>query len=127
MIIGNLYSETKSYSKRTYRGVSYKGIMKEYYNYLFVLKVNSIQEHYVVAKRVRGELEELEAYCPCYKCTALVINPLKYLWCIHCTRCLKAGPGFADPCYIEKAQYIKEHGPPPQPKYFEMLQRTKTT
>lgn len=100
------YSETKSYSKRTYQA-AYKSIMREYHNYLCILNTDVGDEYYVVAKRVRSELEALEPYCPCTTCAASVINPLKYVWCPHCTRCIKAGPGFANPEYITKAKEVK--------------------
>lgn len=101
------YAENKAYSKRRYHA-SYKGLMKEYVNYLCVLNDGEgTEEFFVVAKRIRTELEELEPYCPCDKCTAALLNPFKYIWCVHCTKCIKAGSGFASPEYIERARALK--------------------
>jgi hypothetical protein len=96
------YSEIKSYSKRPY-SAAYKGIMREYHN------LNSEQgdELYVISKRIRSELETYEEFCTCITCSAFFLNPLKYLWCPHCTQCIKAGPGFAKKEYIEKAIQLK--------------------
>lgn len=102
------YSESKSYSKRTYQA-AYKGIMKEYNNYLCVMQdADETEKYYVVAKRIRSKLETLEPYCTCLTCSSSIFNPLKYIWCAHCTRCIKAGTGFADPQYIEKAESLKK-------------------
>lgn len=101
------YSETKSYSKRTYQA-AYKGTMREYHNYLCILNSEQGDEYYVIAKRVRSELEQLEPYCTCSRCISSFLNPLKYLWCHNCTRCIKAGPGFANPEYVIKAKELKE-------------------
>lgn len=128
------YSESKSYSKRPYRN-AHNGIMKDYVNYLCIMEVKPEQygddynqsdhreEYYVLAKRVPNELTALEPYCTCTKCACSVINPLKYLWCSNCTRCLKAGPGFADPKYIQKAKELKgiKKMVPPYMKYFEEI------
>lgn len=111
------YSESKSYSKRPYRS-AHNGIMKDYVNYLCVMEVKNDpndeydlrdhrEEYYVLAKRIPNELTSLEPFCTCTKCASSIINPLKYLWCSNCTRCIKAGPGFADPKYIEKAKQLK--------------------
>jgi hypothetical protein len=105
-----IYSETKSYSKRTYQA-AYKGVMREYHNYLFVLNIDDNQEneeYYVIAKRLRNELELLEPYCTCTTCSACSLNPLKYVWCPICTQCIKAGKGFAKNDYIIKAREIKQ-------------------
>jgi hypothetical protein len=129
------YSETKSYSKRPYRN-AHNGIMKDYVNYLCVMEIKNDpvndpideydgrpvrEEYYVLAKRIPNELTALEPYCTCTKCASSIINPLKYLWCSNCTRCLKAGPGFADPKYIQKAQELKTQKKiiPSYMKYFE--------
>lgn len=101
------YSETKSYSKRPY-AAAYKGIMREYHNYLCILNGEQGEEFYVISKRVRSELEALEKFCTCTTCSASVLNPLKYLWCPHCTQCIKAGLGFAKKEYIEKAIQLKK-------------------
>ena len=101
-----LYSETKSYSRRIYQA-AYKGVMRDYNNYLCILNSDQGEEYYVVAKRIRNELESLESYCTCSTCSASFFNPLKYIWCPHCTKCIKAGMGFADPLYIEKARALK--------------------
>jgi len=104
------YSETKSYSKRSYHA-AYKGIMREYKNYLCMFTDDNSElvagDYYVVAKHVLSELELLEPYCTCFRCIFSVINPIKYLWCAHCTKCIKAGPGFADEKYITKARELK--------------------
>lgn len=102
-----IYSETKSYSKRTYQA-AYKGIMREYHNYLCILNSDDGEEFYVVAKRVRSELEQLEPYCRCLRCVSSVFNPMKYIWCDYCTKCIKAGPGFTKPEYITQAKQLKE-------------------
>jgi hypothetical protein len=101
------YDENKSYSKRPYQD-TYKGILREYHNYLYILNDNNEKAYYVVAKRIRSELKKLEPYCTCLKCQASYFNPLRYIWCAHCTKCLKAGRGFADKSYIEKAQQLKD-------------------
>lgn len=101
------YSETKSYSKRPYQA-AYKGIMKEYQNHLFILHTDDDEEYFVVARRIKSELEHLEPYCQCSRCLASIINPLKYLWCPYCTHCIKSGPGFAKIEYINKARELKE-------------------
>jgi len=100
-----VYSETKSYSKRSYQA-AYTGRMREYHNYLCILRENDDDQYYVIAKRIRTELELLEPYCTCIKCTSSVINPLKYIWCDHCTKCIKAGYGFASQEYIDEAKRI---------------------
>lgn len=119
------YCETKSYSKRTYQA-AYKGMMREYHNYLCILNSEEGEEYYVVAKRVRSELEQLEPYCTCTTCSASLINPLKYIWCPHCTKCIKAGPGFANPEYIAKAKELKDLSSKAVPsKYGKYFQGTK--
>lgn len=103
------YSESTIYSKRTYQA-AYKGIMRDYNNYLCILEseVEDSTEYYVVAKRARNELEELEPYCPCITCSSSRCNPLKYLWCPVCTHCIRSGKGFANKDYIERAKISKE-------------------
>lgn len=108
------YSETKSYSKRSYTA-GYKGVLKEYKSYLCILSSEDTdesedskkEEYYVVAIRMRTELETLEKWCTCTTCSASYINPLKYLWCPFCTKCIKAGAGFADPMLITRARQLK--------------------
>jgi hypothetical protein len=100
------YSETKSYSRRVYQA-AYKGMMKEYQNFLIIFEDDDKEEYYVVAKRIRNELELLEPYCQCCRCVCSTLNPLKYLWCPHCTSCIKSGPGFAKQEYIDKARELK--------------------
>jgi len=120
-----LYSETKSYSKRIYQA-PYKGIMKDYRNYLCILNSEKGEEYYVVSKRVRNELETLEPYCTCFSCSSFILNPLKYIWCPHCTKCIKSGVGFAKPEYIEKARLLKsekeQRKHTPIPKYRKHFQ-----
>lgn len=99
-----IYSEDKSYSKRSYQA-AHKGIMKEYYNYLCILSEEEMETYYVVAKRVRNELELLEPFCTCTNCSSYF---LKHLWCSHCVRCIKSGSGFANPEYITKAKKLKD-------------------
>jgi len=101
------YSENKSYSKRIYQA-AYKGVMREYHNYLCILNGEEGDEYYVIAKRLRNELEALEPYCTCAKCISSFLNPMKYIWCDFCTKCIKAGPGFAKEEYIRKAKELKE-------------------
>lgn len=121
------YSETKSYSKRIYQA-AYKGVMKDYNNFLCILNSEEGEEYYVVAKRIRNELESLESYCTCSTCSAFILNPLKYIWCPHCTKCIKAGVGFAHPDYVEKARILKaqkeQRKQVPVPKYRKYLQNT---
>ena len=125
-----VYSETKSYSKRTYQA-AYKGVMKDYNNYLCILNGEQGEEYYVVAKRIRNELESLEPYCTCFLCICSSLNPLKYIWCPHCTKCIKAGVGFAHPDYIEKARKLKaekeQRKQVPVSKYRKYLQNTSWT
>ena len=122
-----VYSETKSYSKRTYQA-AYKGVMKEYNNYLCILNSDQGEEYYVVAKRIRSELESLEPYCTCSTCSASILNPMKYIWCPHCTRCIKAGIGFANAEYVDKARQLKSQKEQlkqsPVPKYRKFFQTT---
>lgn len=101
-----LYSESKSYSRRSYQA-AYKGVMKNYHNYICIIDDCGNEEYYVVAKHIRSELENLEPFCQCNLCSASVINPLKYIWCPHCTGCIKAGPGFANTKFIEQAKALK--------------------
>lgn len=101
-----VYSETKPYSKRIYQA-AYKGVMRDYNNYLCVMNTQDGEEHYVLAKRVKNELEDLEPYCPCLTCNASRLNPLKYIWCPICTQCIKAGNGYAKPEYIATAKNLK--------------------
>lgn len=100
------YSESKSYSKRIYQA-AYKGVMREYHNYLCVLNTEQGEDYYVIAKRVHNELESLQEYCTCSRCIALPINPMKYIWCPHCTNCIQSGIGFAKQEYIDRAKQLK--------------------
>jgi len=105
------YSESKVYSKRPYMA-AYKGLLREYVYYLCVISstengANS-ERHYVVAKKIKSELEALEPFCSCLRCVASNINPLKYVWCPHCTGCIKAGAGFAKAEYIALAKQRKD-------------------
>lgn len=102
------YSEKKYYSKRPYSAV-YTGIMKDYQNYLCVISDDnsSYEDYYVVAKRIKSELEDLEKYCPCILCTSPWINPVKYIYCPHCTKCIKAGKYFTNSTNIELARRNK--------------------
>lgn len=102
-----VYSEAKSYSKRPFQA-SYNGAIREYHNYLLVLEGSEGPQYYVVAKKIRSDLEGLEKYCECVTCTSSVINPMKYIWCSYCTKCIKAGPGFANPEFIEQAKLKKD-------------------
>ena len=102
-----LYDETKSYSKRIYQA-AYKGVLREYINYLYILEIdNENREYYVIAKKIYNNLESLENYCPCLKCSASYFNPLKYIWCPYCTNCIKTGKGFTKNEYIKQAQEMK--------------------
>jgi hypothetical protein len=102
------YNENKSYSKRSYQS-AYKGVLREYQNYLYILELeNETREYYVVAKKLYNDLESLEKYCPCLKCSASYFNPLKYIWCSYCTNCIKTGKGFTKDEYIEQARDIKD-------------------
>lgn len=96
------YSETKLYSKRPYQAV-YSGMLRDYQNYLCVVDDGTHESHYVVAKRLPSSIEALIPYCNCTTCAASTLNPCKYIWCASCTRCLKAGPGLADPAYVNLA------------------------
>lgn len=102
------YDENKSYSKRIFTAV-HNGCINNYYNYLCVITgEDNKEEYYVVAKSMRHELSELEPYCTCITCCSSVCNPLKYLWCPTCTRCIKAGPNIANPQFITHAQQLRE-------------------
>lgn len=120
------YSETKIYSKRIYQA-AYTGILRDYHNHLCILEAEDTTEYYVVAKRVRNELEALEPYCPCITCSSSSFNPLKYIWCPTCTRCIKAGRGFAKEEYIERARIAKEqheakkNTPGPYDRYLKLF------
>ena len=126
------YSETKTYSKRTYQDV-YKGVIRKYQNFLCVINCGDKNEYYVIAKQVRSELEQLEPYCQCITCSSCILNPLKYLWCPICTKCIKAGSGFAKEEYIRRAQELKEKTekskkiPSKYGKYFERVHWIKIT
>lgn len=99
-----VYDENKSYSKRIYQS-AYKGVLREYQNYLYILECDDDnKEYYVVAKKLYNDLESLEKYCPCLKCSASYFNPLKYIWCPYCTNCIKSGKGFTKKEYIKHAQ-----------------------
>lgn len=99
-----LYDENKSYSKRIYQS-AYKGVLREYQNYLYILESSDDdKEYYVVAKKLYNNLESLEKFCPCLKCSASYLNPLKYIWCPYCTNCIRAGKGFTKDEYIKQAQ-----------------------
>lgn len=102
------YCENKSYTSDKYHA-AYKGTMKEYQNYLCLLTGGGDDDkYYVAAKRIPGELETLEKYCPCFTCSSNVLNPLKYVWCPHCTGCIKAGVGCAKKEYIIQAHERKQ-------------------
>lgn len=121
-----LYDENKSYSKRQYQA-AYKGILREYKNYLYILESDEedIKEYYVVAKKSYNDLESLEKFCPCLKCSASFLNPLKYIWCSYCTNCIKSGKGFAKEEYIKQAQEIKNKNMNHIPhKFHQYIQNT---
>ena len=82
------FDPKKQYSRKSFLA-SYKRIMREYQHHLLVVNQNRF---YVVAKRMRTDLEKIESLCVCIRCSASAINPLKYLWCPMCTGCLKAAP-----------------------------------
>jgi hypothetical protein len=128
-----IYSENKPYSKRKYLA-AYKGVMREYNNYLCIL--NSEQngdEYYVIAKRLKNELESLEAYCTCLTCSASMFNPIKYIWCPYCTKCIKSGLGFANPHYIKRAKELRDQAdkkrmvPYKYQKYIDKISPMKVT
>ena len=99
-----LYDENKAYSKRPYQS-AYKGILREYQSYLYILEsAEDTKEYYVVAKKLYNNLEPLEKFCPCFTCSASYFNPLKYVWCSYCTKCIKAGKGFTKDEYIKQAE-----------------------
>lgn len=101
------YSETKQYSKRPFLW-SYDGTIRQYQSYLCVVSDEDDKEtYYVVSIKLKGKLEQLEQYCTCIKCRSSRLNPLKYIWCDYCTKCIKAGPGFADDEYIKIAKEKK--------------------
>jgi hypothetical protein len=102
------YDESKWYSKRSYFA-AYKGVMQEYNNFLCAIKENEVDKYYVVAKRVVTELNKLEPYCTCIRCASNMFNPLKYIWCPVCTKCIKAGKGYADPTFVESAKNLKNN------------------
>ena len=100
------YNENKAYSKRPYQS-AYKGILREYQSYLYILESDDDREYYVVAKKLYNNLEPLEKFCPCFTCSASYFNPLKYIWCSYCTKCIKAGKGFTKDEYIKQAEASK--------------------
>ena len=101
------YDEHKSYSKRLFTAV-HQGCVQNYHNYLCIVTTNDNKEEYfVVAKRMRSELQELEPYCTCITCCSSRCNPLKYIWCPSCTKCLKAGPGIASAELIARAKELR--------------------
>lgn len=101
------YSDNKKYTSDTYQA-AYKGVMRQYQNYLCLVSGDDGDKYYVAAKRIPGELESLEKFCTCFICSCNVFNPLKYLWCPHCTGCIKAGIGCAKKEYIIKAHERKQ-------------------
>jgi hypothetical protein len=104
------YDENTTYSKRKYQA-AYTGRIRDYHNCLCVAQTQNGEELYVVAKRVRTELEELEQYCPCTTCSAWILNPLKYLWCPVCTGCVKSGTGYAREEHVKLARMIASGQP----------------
>lgn len=98
------YSETKAYSKRIYQA-AYSGLMADYVDYLFIIADQNQEQYFVVSKRLKSMYDELEKYCPCVSCTGSIFNPLKYLLCPICTKCIRAGPGFASSENIAEARY----------------------
>lgn len=109
-----LYDENKSYSKRSYQA-AYKGVLKYYQNYLYIIEdidnedTENNKQYYVIARKIYDDLESLEKYCTCLKCSASYFNPLKYIWCPHCTNCIKSGKGFANEEYIKIARTKKNN------------------
>lgn len=101
------FDETAVYSKRPYLAY-YKGPIRMYQNYLLIVKFPDHEKSYVVAKHVHDDIELLEQWCPCLTCRVSSMNPLKYLWCPQCTRCIKAGPAFADKRYVAIAKAVKD-------------------
>ncbi len=101
------YSEVKSYTKRVYQA-AYNGRMCDYVDFLFVLSSNGHEDYFVVSKRVKTELDDLQEYCPCVRCDSYIFNPLRYIWCPICTKCIKAGPGFTSSENIALAKARKQ-------------------
>jgi hypothetical protein len=97
------YDEKKSYSKRMFTA-AYEGRIHNYHSYLCIANMEDGQQYYVVAKRMPSDLAKLEPYCTCITCCSSTYNPLKYLWCPMCTRCIKAGPGIAAPEFVTRAE-----------------------
>lgn len=106
------YSEHKTYNKKSYNA-AYKGIMRQYANHLCILTDNSSgiekEEYYVLAKRLKTEHDYLEKWCTCLTCRASIFNPLKYVWCPICTKCIKSGPGFASDEYMSIARKLRDN------------------
>lgn len=96
------YDPTRSYSRSGHLRVR-NGRAREYFYYLLILISEEKYDLYVVTQE-DPEMRALESYCPCYKCQASYLNPLKYIWCDHCTRCLKAGKEFTSSEYIAQAK-----------------------
>lgn len=67
--------------------------------YLQVVKVQ--------LKHSYNDLESLEKYCSCLKCSASYLNSFKYNWSVHCTSCIKAGKSFTKEEYIVEARLRK--------------------
>ena len=100
------YNAETTYSKRPFLA-NYTGNVRQYQNFLYVLKVDDYEHYYVVAKRIHDELEDLEDYCTCVTCITSSFNPIKYIWCPQCTRCIKSGVANADPKLVSKAKQLK--------------------
>lgn len=97
------YDEEKSYSQRPYILVV-DGICSTYENHLLCMNRPEGETHYyVVSIKIGGKLDHLVKYCPCTLCRGYFWNPFKYSGCVNCHGCLRAGPEFAKPKYIDYA------------------------
>lgn len=105
------YDEDVSYTKRPYNAVQ-NGVIGWYQDFLLIIGFNDEERYYVVPKKKNTGLEDLYDYCPCTTCSMFWFNPLKYVWCPHCTKCIKAGPGFFDPEYVKIATELKHDQQP---------------
>ena len=121
------FSSDRTYTRNPFNRL-HNGRMRTYQNYICIVRNKSrsasqhnlfsreedaqgaTNEYYIVQRRMHSMLEELEAYCPCFRCSvwAKMLSPLQNHWCATCTGCLKGGEGIARPEHIEVARSTKD-------------------
>lgn len=102
------FNEMKSYSKRPYL-FYHNGTIKYYSNFLLIINDEFNKKYYVVTKLIPSKNDAYEKYCTCIKCSNKIIdilNPIRYIKCSICAKCIKAGEEVADPKYIENAKML---------------------